>query len=61
MGYDDQTHFSETNIESYLAECEEYLSQLIGYVAQQQGDPNPAISSVPFNMLPKKDHFQTTM
>lgn len=33
MQYDELTSFSETNIIHYLAEVEEYISQLISYNA----------------------------
>jgi len=58
MEYDEHTSFSEQNIVQYLAEVEEYISSLITYVAQKQGDPNPSISSVPIELLTKKDHFK---
>ena len=57
MKYDEHTAFTEQNIVQYLAEVEEYISALITYVAQRQGDPNPSISSVPIELLTKKDHF----
>ena len=35
MTYDDHTHFTESNITSYLAELEEYIAQLITYTAHK--------------------------
>jgi len=47
MQYNDETTFNENNITMYLAELEEYFATLIAYLANQKGDNNAAISSVP--------------
>jgi len=52
---DDELVLNENNIIQYLAEMEEYISSLITYVAYQKGDPNAAISSLPLEMLTKKE------
>lgn len=56
MHYEDDTlTFNENNIIAYLAELEEYISSLITHVAHQKGDPNYAISSLPLELLSKKE------
>jgi len=55
MTYDENTMFNDTNIISYLAEVEEYISNLITYVAFKKDDPNAPISSVPLEKLNQKD------
>ena len=55
MRYDDETHFNESNITSYLSELEEYISGLITINAYKKGDPNAAISSVPLDRLTMKE------
>lgn len=39
----------------YLSELEEYFSTLIAYQATQRGEQNPAISSVPLEVLNDKE------
>ena len=53
--YDNNTHFTETNVGIYLCELEEYISGLITYVATKKGDPNAPTSAVPLGDLPQKD------
>jgi len=55
MQYDESTQFNENNITLYLSELEEYFATLIAYQAGQRGDANPAISSVPLEVLNDKD------
>jgi hypothetical protein len=47
QSYDDDTQFNEQNIRTFLAELEEYISNLITIIAYERDDPNAAISSVP--------------
>jgi len=54
MQYNDETTFNENNITMYLAELEEYFATLIAYLANQKGDNNAAISSVPLEQLNEK-------
>ena len=51
MSYNNDTHFNEGNILSYLSELEEYISNLITILAYKREDPNAAISSVPLEKL----------
>lgn len=53
--YDEETQFNEQNIRNYLAELEEYISNLITMIAYKRDDPNAAISSVPLERLNKKE------
>ena len=53
--YDNETQFNEQNIRNYLAELEEYISNLITIIAYERDDPNAAISSVPLEKLIPKD------
>ncbi len=55
MSYDDGFTFNESNIVSYLAELEEYISSLITYTAFKRDDPNAAISAIPLEKLNQKD------
>lgn len=55
MNYDEGFVFNESNIISYLAELEEYISSLITYVAFKRDDPNAAISSIPLEKLSQKE------
>ena len=51
QSYDEDTQFNEQNIRNYLAELEEYISNLITIIAYERDDPNAAISSVPLEKL----------
>ena len=55
MSYDAHTVFNENTIVPYLAQLEEYISNLITYVAFKRDDPNAAISSVPLEKLNQKE------
>ena len=55
MSYDEGFTFNESNIVSYLAELEEYISSLITYTAFKRDDPNAAISAIPLEKLNQKD------
>ncbi len=55
MNYDEGFFFNESNIISYLAEVEEYISSLITYSAFKRDDPNAAISAIPLEKLNQKD------
>src|ERR1700761_4366272 len=55
MMYDEGFTFNESNIVSYLAELEEYISSLITYTAFKRDDPNAAISAIPLEKLNQKD------
>ena len=61
MTYDSDTQFNEGNIANYLAELEEYISNLITMIAYQRDDPNAAISSVPFEKLNIKEFNKKEM
>lgn len=53
--YNDLTHFNEQNVTVYLAELEEYIAQLITYLAHKNKDDNAAFASVPLDVLEIKD------
>jgi len=55
MNYDDSTQFNENNITSYLCELEEYIANLITYLAYKRDDTNAAISSVPLEKMTVKE------
>lgn len=55
QSYDEDTQFNEQNIRNYLAELEEYISNLITIIAYERDDPNAAISSVPLEKLTPKE------
>lgn len=55
MVYDAETQFNESNVTLYLAELEEYFSSLITYTAQQRGDQDYIVASVPYGELEEKD------
>ena len=55
QSYDEDTQFKEQNIRNYLAELEEYISNLITIIAYERDDPNAAISSVPLEKLTPKE------
>jgi hypothetical protein len=61
MTYDEETQFNDGNITTYLCELEEYISNMIAYMAYQKGDPHPAISSVPLDRLNMKEFSQKDM
>lgn len=55
MSYEEGFVFNESNIISYLAEVEEYISSLITYSAFKRDDPNAAVSAIPLEKLNQKD------
>jgi len=55
---DSELVLNENNVISYLAEVEEHIASLITYVAYQKGDPNAAISSLPLDLLTKKEDIR---
>ena len=55
MVYDDQTQFTESNIQTYLSELEELITKMITQVAAIRGDPNAAISAMNMNLMDVKD------
>lgn len=59
--YDENTVFNENNVTNYLAELEEYISNLITFVSIQRNDVNAAISSVPLDTLTVKTHDNTQL
>jgi DNA-binding FrmR family transcriptional regulator len=61
MSYDEQTQFNEQNITSYLAEVEEYISNMIMMIAFQKQDPNAPISSIPLEKLTTKEFNRREM
>lgn len=54
MHYDEDTQFTEKNASQYLAELEEYISQLIISLAYKNEKPNAAFSDIPFEKLDTK-------
>jgi hypothetical protein len=55
MHYDDQTQFNEGNVTMYLGELEEYISQLITFMAYQQNNQDAAISSLSLDRMHNKE------
>jgi len=51
MDYDIGTGFTETNVTTYLAELEEYISNLYSYVMLKNETENAAIASIPLDRL----------
>lgn len=53
--WSDDIQFNDSNITFYLAELEEYIGNLITFLAFTKDDPNPAIASVPLEILKVKE------
>jgi hypothetical protein len=60
MTYDEDTTFNDKNVTSFLSEVEEYISNLITYIAYKGENPNAAISSIPLEKLGVKEFDKTT-
>lgn len=55
MTYDDEIVFNDKNVTQFLAELEEYISNLITYLAFKQENPNAPISAISFDALGVKE------
>lgn len=55
MHYDDDTQFNEGNVTMYLGELEEYISQLITFIAYQQNNPDSAIVGLSLDKMANKE------
>lgn len=53
MDYDIGSGFTESNVTQYLAELEEYISNLITYISFKKSDEFAAIAAVPLERLTK--------
>jgi hypothetical protein len=54
MAYDEETLFTENNIQQYLGELEELITKLITRVASTRGDPNAPIAAMNMSKLNEK-------
>ena len=54
MNYDEETVFNNKNITMFLAELEEYISELITHNEYKKNNPNAAISAIPLEKLNPK-------
>lgn len=54
MNYDEETVFNNKNITMFLAELEEYISELITHNEYKKNNPNAAISAIPLDKLNPK-------
>ena len=54
MNYDEETVFNNKNVTLFLAELEEYLSELITHNEYKKSNPNAAISAIPLEKLHPK-------
>lgn len=54
MNYDDETTFNNNNVTLFLAELEEYISELITHNEYRKNNPNAAISAIPLDKLHPK-------
>ncbi len=54
MNYDEETVFNNKNITMFLAELEEYISELITQNEYRKNNPNAAISAIPLEKLNPK-------
>jgi hypothetical protein len=55
MVYDENTIFNEGNITQYLAEAEEYISNLLAVVANKSNLENPIIKALPLDKMVQKN------
>lgn len=54
MNYDEETVFNNKNVTMFLAELEEYISELITHNEYKKSNPNAAISAIPLEKLHPK-------
>ena len=54
MNYDEETVFNNKNVTMFLAELEEYISELITHNEYKKNNPNAAISAIPLERLQPK-------
>lgn len=54
MNYDEETVFNNKNVTLFLAELEEYISELITHNEYRKNNPNAAISAIPLERLHPK-------
>uniref|UniRef100_A0A7S3NV14 ODAD1 central coiled coil region domain-containing protein n=1 Tax=Euplotes crassus TaxID=5936 RepID=A0A7S3NV14_EUPCR len=54
MSYDEETVFNNKNVTMFLAELEEYISELITHNEYKKNNPNAAISAIPLEKLNPK-------
>jgi coiled-coil domain-containing protein 63/114 len=54
MSYDEETVFNNKNVTLFLAELEEYISELITHNEYKKNNPNAAISAIPLEKLHPK-------
>lgn len=54
MNYDEETVFNNKNVTLFLAELEEYISELITHNEYRKNNPNAAISAIPLDKLHPK-------
>lgn len=54
MNYDEETVFNNKNITLFLAELEEYISELITHNEYRKNNPNAAIAAIPLEKLHPK-------
>jgi chromosome segregation ATPase len=54
MNYDEDTVFNNKNITLFLAELEEYISELITHNEYRKNNPNAAIAAIPLEKLHPK-------
>ena len=58
MTYTEHTTFTDINVVQYMAEMEEYMMHLVRDMASLHGDEYAAISALPMELLPQKDHYK---
>jgi hypothetical protein len=58
MNYDEETVFNNKNVTMFLAELEEYISELITHNEYRKNNPNAAISAIPLEKLHPKTNNQ---
>lgn len=59
MSYDEETVFNNKNVTLFLAELEEYISELITHNEYKKNNPNAAISAIPLEKLQPKTKERT--
>jgi len=55
MQYDADSEFNESNVTLYLAELEEYVSNLITFLAQREKNPDAPISALSLDAMANKE------
>lgn len=56
MHYDEETQFNENNVTLYLAEAEEYISNMITYLAAKDDRQDAPIAAIDLDALKVKDY-----